>query len=311
MGSPAQLSPEWFEARKALITSTDIPVILGVSPYKSEATLALEKSGQKEPDPPSLPMLVGQALEPVLAAEYERTMGVTLRRYKGLVVHPDIEWAAASPDWRRVGERYLVEGKTSAAKRWDEHELPQDVEAQVQWAMGCTGFPVADVAALLHSRTFRVYTVEHDKATFDNLVTIAADFRARMAAGGPFSESLASLKSRYPVDDGEVMEADDELEEAVVELLRLRAVKADIEAATERLEVAVKSRMATASKLTGKGWTATWRRTKDIEQVDWKSVADGLLRQLPEDQRAALVSVHTSVRPGFRPFRLVSEREND
>lgn len=308
--SLAQGSPEWIEARRSLVTSTDVPVLLGLSPYKSEAQLAREKDGGEQTEQ-TLVMRVGLALEPLLATEYERVTSTKLRRFHSLVVHPQIEWAAASPDWRRVGARYLVEGKTSQAKRWDEDELPQDVEAQVRWALGVTGYPVADVVALLHSRELRIYTVEHDQSTFDNLVAIAADFMRRRKAGGPFAENAASVKAAYPSDNGAEMVADEAIEEAVLELLRLRAQKADVDAACERIETAVKARMADAARLVGKGWSVTWKRTKDAELTDWRSIADGLLRQLPEAERIALVGIHTSVRAGFRPFRLVAKGDTE
>jgi putative phage-type endonuclease len=289
-----------------LITSTDIPIILGLSPYKSEAMLAREKLGEIEPAESTLPMRVGLALEPVIREEYERQKGIPLRRFHGMVFHPQIEWAAASPDWRRQGARYLVEGKYSTARRWDDG-LPQDVEAQLRWALGCSGYPIGDVARL-DGRDLHVSDpVEHDQATFDGLVTIAEDFRRRLAAGGPFAENAASVKARYPADDGTELQADAEIEEAVIELLRLRALNSETEGAIERIETAVKARMATATRLIGSGWTVTWRRTKDVEQTDWRSLADGLLRALPETERTSLVGIHSSVRPGFRPFRLVAK----
>lgn len=302
-----QRTPEWREAKRALITSTDIPVILGLSPYRSEASLAVEKTDGTE-QPHNLQMDIGNALEPVIAMEYERITQTTLRRFHGIVMHPQIEWAAASPDWRRQGARYLVEGKTSQSSRWSGEEVPQDVEAQVRWALGCTGYPVADVAALLNSREMRIFTIEHDQSTFDGLVAIAADFRKRLAAGGPFAHDNASVKATYPVDDGSEIAADAELEEAVTELLRLRALKKDAEEAVERIETAIKARMATATRLTGSGWSITWKKSKDSEQIDWKSCADGLLRQLPETERAALVGIHTTVREGARYFRVTVEK---
>lgn len=302
-----QGSTEWLAARRELITSTDIPVLLGVSPYKSEATLAREKLGEVEPTEQTLPMRVGLALEPVIAAEYERQTGHKLRRFHGLVTHPTIEWAGASPDWRRQGERALVEGKYSTARRWDGGQVPDDVEAQVRWAMGVTGYPTAQVARLDGRELHISDPIEHDPQVWDNLVAIAADFRRRLAEGGPFAEDAASIKARYPADDGSELQADAALEEAVIELLRLRALRADTVAAEERIETAIKARMGPATRLSGAGWTVTWKQTKDIETTDWRSIADGLLRQLPETERIALVGIHTNVRAGFRPFRLVAK----
>src|SRR6186997_1940271 len=67
-------TPEWLEARKGLITATDLPVILGLSPYKCEADLADEKNG-KEQDPPTLRMRAGLLLEGLIAEAYTEQTG--------------------------------------------------------------------------------------------------------------------------------------------------------------------------------------------------------------------------------------------
>jgi putative phage-type endonuclease len=100
-----QGSPEWLAARRSLITATDIAVLMGDSPWKSEADLADEKRGLAPDQEPTLRMRTGLAMEPLIAAEYGRTTGRRLRRFHGLVVHPGIGWAAASPDYRVVGQK--------------------------------------------------------------------------------------------------------------------------------------------------------------------------------------------------------------
>ena len=259
----------------------------------------------------TLPMRVGLALEPVIAHEYTLATGNRLRRSRRLVTHPSIPWAVASPDYFVVGQPWLMEAKWSTSRRWADG-LPQDVESQVMWALGCTGRKRADVAALLGGRELAVFPVEYDDDTFEGLVEIAQDFRARLAAGGPFSESLESLKRRYPVDDGSEMVAGGLVVEAVQTLIdvrgRLRALKED----EDRLEVLIKQTMGEASTLIGPGWRVSWRRTKDLELTDWKVVAEGLLRQLPEAEREALVSLYTTVKEGYRPFRVIEkESRND
>lgn len=305
--APRQASPEWLAARRASVTSTDVGVLLGVSPYKSEWDLAAEKLGWIEPVEQTLPMKIGLALEPLIRSEYELQTGERLRRVRTLVRHPTIPWAVASPDYTVVGyPDMLVEAKWSLARRWADG-LPQDVEAQVQWAMGCTGRRRAHVAALLGGNRFELFPVEFDQQLFDGLVEIGADFRARMKAGGPFAETSDSLKRRYPSDDGTEMVADSETADAVHTLIDVRGRRKALEADEERLEGLIKAVMAAASTLVGPGWKVYWRRTKDQTIVDWKSVADGLLRQLPETERDALVGIATTARPGFRPFRVVIE----
>jgi putative phage-type endonuclease len=300
-----QGTPAWHDTRRASVSSTDLSAILGINPYRSEADLADEKMGRLDREQ-TLPMRVGLALEPVIAHEYTLATGNRLRRSRRLVTHPSIPWAVASPDYFVVGQPWLMEAKWSTSRRWADG-LPQDVESQVMWALGCTGRKRADVAALLGGRELQVFPVEYDDETFEGLVEIAQDFRARLAAGGPFSESLESLKRRYPVDDGSEMVAGGLVLEAVTTLLDVRGRRKALEADEERLEVLIKESMGEASVLIGPGFRVIWKQTKEVATVDWKSIADGLLRQRPEAERVALVGIATTVRPGFRPFRVVQE----
>ncbi len=303
----AQRSPEWVEARRHYITATDIPALLGLSPYRCEADVAAEKQGA-DGHAETLRMRLGAALEPFIAAEYERETGRRLRRFGGMLAHPRIDWAAASPDYGTVGERRLVEIKWSGSRSRFADGLPQDVEAQVAWQLGVSGYPAADVAALVGDE-LRIFPLAADEALFANLVEVASDFRRRLAAGGPFTHNPDSLRRAYPADDGSEMAADDELAEAVMTLLAVRERRRALTEDEERLESAIKARMGDAAVLRGPGWRATWKRTKDIEQTDWRSVAVGLLPLVPEPERTALVGIHTTVRPGFRPFRVVTDKE--
>jgi putative phage-type endonuclease len=295
-------SDEWLAARREAVTGTDIPVLLGVSPWKSEATLADEKRGLVEPDPPNTAMRIGLAIEDGIRNEYEVETGRRLRHVRRLMRHPDYPWAAASLDFEVVGEKRIVEAKNTSHR--PEDELPQAWEAQVRWQMGCAGYPVADIAALFGGRDLRIYTVEHDRALFDGLLDVAADFRRRLAEGGPFAHDIHSVKRAYPRDDGSEMAADDELAGAVEHLWALRGQRKALEEREDVLEAAIKTRMGPATALVGDGWRVTWKRTADRREVDWKGLAEVLLTQRPEPERAALVGAHEVIREGFRPFRI-------
>ena len=299
-----QGSPEWVEARKSLITATDIPVLLGLSPYKCEADLADEKRGLTEVQATTR-MRMGLALEDLIAAEYEAVTGHKTRRWTSLAIHRDLEWAAASPDRKRKGA--LVELKWSGSKSRFADGLPQDFEAQVSWQLGVTGYRHADVAVLAGDELLPVFEVDFDAALFDDLVAVATDFRRRLAEGGPFSRDLNRIRRDHPADDGSELLADDELTEAAHALAMTRTQIAGLEALEARLKTAIQDRMGVASVLIGPDFRATWKKTKDREETDWKSLAQGLLRTLPETEREALVGIHSSVRPGMRPFRLLME----
>jgi putative phage-type endonuclease len=305
-----QGSPEWLAYRRTGISASDIPVLLGLSPYKCEADLADEKlSGTEQPQ--SIPMKVGLALEDVIAGEYEAVTGRRLQRFRSILRHPDIEWAIASPDRRVIGEQRVVELKHTGSSSRFADGLPQDVEAQVAWQLGVLGWDVADVAVLVGGRELLPpFTVEADPTLFANLVTVAEDFRRRLAEGGPFARDTARIKRDYPADDGSEMLADADLAAAVKALVDTRAARKRLEASETAIEDAIKARMGEAARLVGDGFSVTWKRTKDREETDWRSLAAGLLRQLPEPERTALVGIHSTVREGFRPFRVTLAKED-
>jgi putative phage-type endonuclease len=304
-------TPAWLDARRGYVTSSAIPVILGLSPYRSEQDLADEMSGTavEQPDAKRERMFrLGHSFEAVIRAEDEIEHGIKLRSVNRFIVHPTIPWAATSLDFERVGEKCIVEAKSSNAREWDDG-LPQHVEAQARWQMGVAGYPRCHVVVLRNGRELACFDVEHVAATFDHLVVIAGDFYARWQAGGPFAQNAESIKRRWPADNGAEMVADESLAEHVRQLRAAREMKRQAEAIEEAQESAIKTRMADFAVLTGPGFRVTWRRTKDRATTDWRQIADGLLQELPAEQRDALLASHTRVELGFRPLRVTFDRE--
>ena len=303
-----QGSPEWLAARREYVTATDIPALLGLSPWKSEQDVADDKLAGNGTES-TLKMRVGNALEDLILDAYSAQTGRKARHVRGLWVSRQVPWAAASPDATAAGR--LVELKWSGSRSRFASGLPEDVEAQVAWQMFVAEVDECDVATLtVGDDEVRIFTVRADPGLQRHLVAIAADFRRRLAEGGPFAQSLDSLKRKYPADDGTEMVADPDLDAAVRALrdvrLRMDALKAD----EEVLRVAIQTRMADAAYLVGDGYRVTWKRTRDVVETDWKSVATSLLAQLPEPDRAAVVGLHSTARSGPRPFR-VAWKEGD
>ena len=303
-----QGSPEWLEARRTHITATDLPVLLGISPWKCEQDLADEKAGGNGTES-TLVMRVGSALEDLIADAYATQTGRKVRRVHGLWESRAIPWAAASPDATSAGR--LIEIKWTGSRARFRDGLPDDTAAQVQWQLMVAEAPVADVATLtVGEDAIRVFEVRADPLLQGNFVAIAADFRRRLAEGGPFAQSLESLKRTHPADDGSEMVADPDITAAALALRDVRRRIDELESTEKALRVAIQTRMADAAVLVGDGFRVTWKRTKDRAETDWKSLASGLLTQLPEPERAALVGLHSTVVPGFRPWRVAWGKED-
>ena len=303
-----QGSPEWLAARRDHVTATDIPALLGISPWKCEQDVADEKLAGASVES-TLVMRVGSALEDLIADAYAAQEGRTVRRVRGLWESRRYPWAAASPDATAAGR--LVELKFTGSRSRFVGGLPEDIEAQVRWQMLVAEADVADVATLtVGEDRIRVFEVRADATLAAHLVQIAEDFRRRLMAGGPFAQSADSVKRRYPGDNGAEMVADVALAETVAALVEARRVRKEAEERADALETAIKSRMGEFASLRGPGFHVTWKRTKDTTATDWKSVADAATAPMPETERTALVGLYTTVRQGFRPLRVVTGKEN-
>lgn len=312
MTRPLQRTPEWYAERREGVTSTDVAAILGISPYQSEGDVAREKmTGTPSDDEldaaTARRFRLGRNLEAAVAAEDEVEHGFQLRRVRRLVRSKQYPWALASLDYERRGERTIVETKTSASRRWDD-QLPLDVEAQVRWQMGVARYPRAHVAALRFGVELVCHDVYHDQATFDNLVIVASDFRERLAQGGPFSETRASARRAWPVDDGTEIMSDPQVEEAVADLLRVRRDLRVLGDREDALVAAVETRMGPATVMTGLGWKITWRRTADRTETNWREALEDYLAEQP-DELGTLVAKHTETKAGSRRFVLREEKD--
>jgi len=305
-----QGSQEWLDYRRTVITATDIPVLLGLSPYKCEADLADEKlTGATQPV--SIAMRVGSALQPLIGEAYSEQTGRRLSTFRGMVRHGQIEWAAASPDFRVVGERRLVEAKHTSSRSRFADGLPQDVEAQVVWQLGVSDYPVADVAVLAGQELMAPFEVAANPKLFSDLVVIGEDFRARLAAGGPFAQSDESLRRAYPVDNGVLLPATPDLVELVEQLRTAKAARVAAENAEKSIASALRAIVLDASGVEG---LFTYRKSADSTRTNWPAVASAyrsLVAGHPDEELDALVSIHSQTVPGPRVLRLLKGDQSD
>ncbi|MGI9117225.1 MAG: YqaJ viral recombinase family protein [Gaiellales bacterium] len=301
-----QRTPEWLEARRSLITATDISAIVRASAWRSEADVAADKLGTGEVVD-HLRMRIGTALEPLIAKEYEAVSGRKVVRADGLYRHYRIQWAAASLDYRwRKGDG-IVECKWTGSRSRFADGLPQDVEAQVQWQLGVTGASRADVAVLVAGDELRIFEVEPDRQMFAEMVVAAEDFRRKLAAGGPFSRETADTNGSRTPDDGSVMPADDDLGATVVNLLELKGDLARMESRRDELEAEIKTRMGDAAALVGPGFRVTWK-SSERSTTDWASIATQAMAAMSEADRTALIAAKTA-RTTYRVFRAMPTEE--
>jgi putative phage-type endonuclease len=299
-----QGTPEWAAARRLGIGGSDAPIVVGESPYRSAYELWAEKVGLIPRPEQTEVMAWGHRLEPLVAAAYTEATGRRVRRVRRLLRSRERPWQIASLDRAVIGERRLVEVKTTRSPRWEGAEsVPPDVLAQVQHYLAVTGWEVADVAVLVAGSDLRIIEVGRDDAYIRDLNEIEADFvrRVETRTPPPLDASEATRRTLallHPRDDGTVLRPTAETDELLADLCEARedaTTAADLAATIENV---LRSVMGDASLLVGSGYRVSFRKSADSSRTDWQSIA-AELRPDP-----SLVARYTATRDGPRVLRV-------
>lgn len=132
-----QNSREWLEFRRARIGASDVPIILGISPYKSPYELYMEKKGKVEPKF-SHNMEYGRSLEDEIR---KKLMDLNGKEYQPMVYqHPQILWLMASVDGIDFAEKEIVEIKVCNRHVFEQAQegiIVPHYYAQIQAQLQC------------------------------------------------------------------------------------------------------------------------------------------------------------------------------
>ena len=251
-------SPAWHEARMRSVSASEIPAVLGISPYQSRFDLWWAKHNGEHGKEDNAAMRRGRRVEPLVVEDFEEAHPEYEVGHVGLVANVLRQWQVATPDgvvyesqgsrmerWR-TGQQWTttpvaaLEAKTSAAgDGWGEQgtdQIPVHYKAQVQWQMDVLGLDVAFVIAWV-GYAYREYVVSYslDDALF--MREEARAFLTSLEKGEPpdvdgHPATTVRLKSLHPnVVDGSV-----DVPDAIVRQYN----------AARRLEEAAKGRRALA-----------------------------------------------------------------
>lgn len=145
----AQGTPEWFAARLGKVSASRVADVVaktktgwGASRANYAAELVAERlTGVTAEKYSNAAMAWGSEQEPAARAMYEFMRDFTVAQV-GLVLHPTIEMACASPDGL-VGDGGLVEIKCPNTATHIETLLGSEIDGkyvkQIQWQLACTG----------------------------------------------------------------------------------------------------------------------------------------------------------------------------
>ena len=151
------------------------------------------------------------------------------------------EEKVAENDGRRITTDAILECKTAhafAASEWgptqeyeikknqlvSEHEIPPTYEAQVQWYMAITGAAVCYLAVLIGGNDFRVYHIQRNEELIKALIEECHKFWTEnvLANKAPEPKNLKDVKRLFKVDDGEMIEASNDIAADIGEFVSLK-----------------------------------------------------------------------------------------
>lgn len=291
------------------IGGTDISVVVGQNPYRSEVDMWLEKTGRLEPafSPDAQErMRFGVLLEDVVAREFAGRTNRIVKPYPNIITHPatpiimaHIDRFILQQDRSRIhirkngiitGADAVLECKTSGHKsdEWGDEgtdDVPPHYLLQCHWYMGITGLPVCYLAALFAGQHLEIFRVEHDHELFETLMERALEWWDRHIIHDeqPPPRTEADVKrlwrsstsgKKYFIDMG-----------GYAELVRIRQLNqqiAELKAEQQALRDRILPDVGDAEIIVYNGEdVATYKTSRGRKSIDYKRLLSDL--NIPED----------------------------
>ena len=174
-----QGSPEWLSYRSFRIGASDLPIIIGTSPYKTPFQLYQEKIGCADSvETPN--MTFGKQQESLVRDMVNNLLGTDY--FPIVFQHTDHHWAMCSLDGYSSGNNGFIEIKCANA---EDHEMaskgivPEKYQAQIQWQFFVSGCSIGTYVSY-HKGNIVHFHVKADLAYIADLKDKAEEFYIRV-----------------------------------------------------------------------------------------------------------------------------------
>lgn len=264
---PYSSHEEWLDLRKGFIGGSDAGAVMGMNPYSSPFAVWAEKTGKVPGFEGNLTTQVGAYLEDLVATLFTEETGKKVRRKNRMLINDEYPWACADVDRMVVGEKALLEIKTTnsfpAMRKIRGGEYPEMWYCQMVHYLAVTGLEKAYLAVLINCRDFRIFELERDEDEIAALMHEEKLFWDRVAANispdPDGSEATTdALGFIFPEDNGETVRMD-----GVFPWLekrdRLLTAKKALEKDIDTLNNLLKAEMEDNQRLLCDRWTVTWK----------------------------------------------------
>lgn len=272
---------EWLKARQSGMGGSDAGTILGVNKWKSKTQLFFEKVNSELKQQVDNEFIYwGNILEDVVAKEFETRTGKKVRKNNKMLRHPEHEFMLANLDRVIVGEKALLECKTTSQyniDQWKDDEIPASYLCQIQHYMAVTGYEKAYIAVLCGGNQFIWKEVSRDDELIEIIINAEKDFWYNNVLAGVIPEIDGSdatkdfLNHMYKdIDETEVQLSDD-VETLLTALEQVKQEEKELKELKTQYENKIKHILG--NNLAGKtsGYQITWkpqvRKTLDTKKI--------------------------------------------
>lgn len=248
---------EWLKQRQGLgIGGSLAAAVLGLSKWKSPFQAYLELTGEVDSNADNEFAYWGNQLEDLVAKEFTIRTGKKVRRRNAILSHKMYPWMIADLDRVVVGERAILECKTTNAysyKEWQDDEIPESYIIQVQHYMAVTGFEKSYIACLIGGNKFILKEVQRDDELIAMILKSEKEFweeHVIKRIPPPLDGSSAAekfLKERYKESEpGKVIDLKAENKDKITRYLELKASIDELEKEKKAIENQLKNEIADA-----------------------------------------------------------------
>lgn len=271
----------WLAERRKGLGSSDASTIAGVNRYSSRYELYLDKTGRLPDRDVTRRMEVGTRIEPVLRQWFTDEQGIEIRR-QGLVRSRRNPIQQASLDGL-TSDGGIFEGKfTGLAVEWEDGQVPDHAEIQVQHALGVTGRSHAWVAALIDgwNLDFVVRRVDRNQGLIDLLTTMGLDFWDRYILTDTVppieAAALDVVKARWAIGDGALIAAaaPNEWDELRAEYDQATVAMKAAKARKDTVDARIRDLIGEATQLSVLGETVATLKNIVTHRIDSKRLRD-------------------------------------
>ncbi|WP_084245184.1 YqaJ viral recombinase family protein [Planomicrobium okeanokoites] len=269
---------DWLAYRQKGLGGSDCGTIMGVNKWKSKFQLYLEKTGEYVEEVNNEFVYWGNTLENLVAKEFELRSGKKVRRRNSMLVHPEHNFMMANLDRVVVGEKAILECKTTSAYNlgeWEGDEIPAVYLCQLQHYLAVTGYEKAYIAVLCGGNQFIWKEVPRDEELIEIIIKNERKFWEENVLAGVAPEIDGSsaatdlLKKLYPEDNGETLMLTNKEDQIIEALEAIKSELKELEMLKKKYENQLKMELEEAAQGLSPKYVVTYKAA-DRNDIDAK-----------------------------------------